>query len=86
MITARQARDISEKCSDYMKKLEKYEKNIEDLIKITAITGQTVAYYEVRRDKDYYSVMNDLKRILLDNNYSVKVNDYSDKFVLKISW
>lgn len=85
MITARQARDISERCSDYMEKLEKYEKNIEDLIRTTAITGKTAAYYEVR-DKDYISVMNDLERILLEKKYHVKVLDYSDKFVLKISW
>ena len=86
MITARKARDISERCSEYMDKLQGYENDVEELIKSTAHIGRTIVSFEVKEDEDRYSIVHDLKKILLENNYHVHEKISFEKFVLEIGW
>ena len=86
MITARKARDISERYSEYMDKLQGYENDVEELIKSTAHIGRTIVSFEVKEDEDKYSIVHDLKKILLENNYHVHEKISPDKIILDISW
>ena len=86
MITARKARDISERYSEYMDKLQGYENDVEELIKSTAHIGRTIASFEVKESDDRYSISHDLKKILLENNYHVHEKISPDKIILDISW
>lgn len=86
MITAKRARDISERCDEYMEKLKNYKEDIEDLIKSIAITGRTITSFEVKESDDRYSIVHDLKKILLENGYHVHEKISSEKIILEISW
>lgn len=86
MITARKARDISQRCKEYINKLGLYEEQIEESIKSTAAIGRTIAEYKFEPDSDKFSLIHDLKKILIDNGYQVQEKQSPREHVLMISW
>lgn len=86
MITASQARSLSQRCEEYIDKLAHYEEHIENLIKDTTMTGRTIAEYSFPSDSDKFSLIHDLKKILIDNGYQIQEKQSPREHVLMISW
>lgn len=86
MITASKARNLSQRCEEYMNKLAYYEEQIENLIRDTAMTGRTIAEYSFPSDSDKFSLIHDLKKILFENRYQVKEKQTPKEHIIMISW
>ena len=86
MIPAYKAREISQRCGEYMNKLDNYVKDLDSVIRSATTVGKTVVEFEVKENKDKNSIVHDLKRILAENKYSVHERITSIKHILEISW
>lgn len=86
MITASKARSLSQRCEEYIDKLAHYEEQIENLIKDTTMTGRTIAEYSFPSDSDKFSLIHDLKKILLGNEYQVQEKQTPKEHIIMISW
>lgn len=86
MITASKARNLSQRCDEYMGKLAHYEEQIENLIKDTATTGRTITEYSFPSDSDKFSLIHDLKKILLENKYQVQEKQTPKEHIIMVSW
>lgn len=86
MIPAYKAREISQRCGVYMNKLDNYIKDLDSLIRSAAALGKTAIEFEIKEKEDKNSIVNDLKRELAKEKYSVHENITPEKNILKISW
>lgn len=87
MISACIARKISQRCEEYTNKLDNYKKNLDSLIRTAASAGKTVVEFEIENAvADKNSIVNDLKRVLGYEKYSVHETISREKHILKISW
>lgn len=86
MIPAYKAREISQKCGEYMNKLDSYRKELDSTIRSAASVGKTVIEFEIKERGEKESIANDLKRVLVEEKYSVNKIVTPEKHILKISW
>lgn len=86
MIPAYKAREISQRCGEYMNKLDSYKKDLDSLIRTAASVGKTVIEFEIKERGEKESIANDLKRVLVKEKYSVNKIVTPEKHILKISW
>lgn len=86
IMSAYKAREISQRCGTYMNKLDNYIKDLDSLIRSAATLGKTVIEFEIKEKEDKNSIVNDLKRELAKEKYSVHENITPEKYILKISW
>lgn len=86
MIPAYKARELSQRCGEYMNKLDNYKRDLDSLIRTAASVGKTVIEFEIKEKEDKNSIVNDLKRELAHEKYSVYETVTPEKHILKISW
>lgn len=86
MMPAYKAREISQRCGEYMNKLDNYKRDLDSLIRTAALVGKTVIEFEIKEKEDKNSIVNDLKRELAHEKYSVYETVTPEKHILNISW
>lgn len=86
MIPAYKAREISQRCGEYMNILDNYKKDLDSLIRTAASVGKTAIEFEIKEKGEKESIANDLQRVLSQEKYSVHKVVTPEKHILKISW
>lgn len=86
MISAYKAREISQRCGEYMNILDNYKKDLDSLIRTAASVGKTAIEFEIKEKGEKESIANDLQRVLCQEKYSVHKVVTPEKHILKISW
>lgn len=86
MIPAYKAREISQRCGEYMNILDNYKKDLDSLIRTAASAGKTAIEFEIKEKGEKESIANDLQRVLSQEKYSVHKVVTPEKHILKISW
>lgn len=86
MISAYKAREISQRCGEYMNILDNYKKDLDSLIRTAASLGKTVIEFEIKEKGEKERIANDLQKVLSQEKYSVHKVVTPEKHILKISW